>query len=236
MEITIKFNFKNKLTKKEKKQVYGLVRSGHVNAYGSFSKFGSGPGIYAIKCLKTNMEYIGSTKNIQLRLGKHFSELNLNRHRNTRLQKDYNEYGHENFEIFVYEYTDKNLLEKEKRYQINKGIKNIYNEKISGYYMTKELRDKHASSDKSTHKTKEYREKMSRLKTNKIRQFSLLMTPIKDWNSCIEIVETLGYTRSVILGCCNGSKSQAYGFLWRYIDDEGNIRNDGYDKGRKFKK
>lgn len=48
----------------------------------------------------------------------------------------------------------------------------------------------------------------------------------------VKICETLGYTRSVILSCCNGSKPKAYGYKWRYIDDNGNILKSGYTKAR----
>lgn len=33
-----------------------------------------------------------------------------------------------------------------------------------------------------------------------------------------------------IRGCCNGSKNTAYGYIWRYIDNDNNIINDGYKK------
>ena len=79
--------------------------------------------------------------------------------------------------------------------------------KISNYYMDDKLRQKYANSDKSSHKTKEYREKMSNLKSNYIAQFDLAGNPIAIWDSVNEIHEKLGYTCSVIRCGCNGSKN-----------------------------
>lgn len=74
---------------------------------------------------------------------------------------------------------------------------------------------------------------MSKLKTNKVAQYYMDGELIKIWDSAVQICENLGYTRSVILSCCNGNKPHAYSYLWRYVDDNGNIVNDGYAKGRK---
>lgn len=41
------------------------------------------------------------------------------------------------------------------------------------------------------------------------------------------------YKINPIRGCCNGSKNTAYGYVWRYIDNDNNIINDGYKKRRK---
>lgn len=212
---------------------YGEVRKNDNFAYGEFSKYGNSPTIYGIKCNITNKIYVGSTKNISRRLSKHFSLLYRNEHPNKTLQNDYNIFGYNNFEIIIYNNNPTNLLEEEREIQINIGIDYLYNEKISNYYMSEELRLKHANSDKSSHKTKEYRDKMSKLKTNKVAQYDLVMNLIKIWDSAKQICEELGYTRSVILSCCNRSKPHAYGYNWRYVDDYGNIILDGYAKARK---
>ena len=83
-------------------------------------------------------------------------------------------------------------------------------------------------SIKSSHKTKEYREKMSNLKSNYIAQFDLAGNPIAIWDSVNEIHEKLGYTCSVIRCGCNGSKKHPYGYYWRYCDSQGNILDNGY--------
>lgn len=228
-EIKIKFKFKS--PKKEHKKVYGEYRGNNTLYYGEMSKYGNNEAVYGIKNKITNKIYIGTTKKLQFRLLKHFNELHHNRHRAKRFQEDYNKFGKDSFEIIIFDNTYS--LQKEKEIQIEYGIDNIYNEKITGYYITEELREQRRNTSKETHKTKEYREKMSKLKTNLVAQYDLNMKLIKIWNSAIEICETLGYTRSVILSCCNRNKKHAYGFNWRYVDNNGKIIYDGYKKARK---
>lgn len=228
-----KFKFKFKATKDSVRDntIKSNIRSNQNIVYGSLSNLDKS-GIYEISCNKSNKVYIGSTKNVQLRCLKHFSELRLNRHKCKELQKDYNQFGYDSFKVLIIEETNEFLLEKEKQYQIDKGIDNLYNEKISGFYMKEELKTIYAKTDKSTHKSDAYRNKMSKLKTNKVAQFTLDGEYIKTFNSAVEICELFGYTRSVILSACNGSKRQAYGYQWRYVDDENNIITNGYEKAR----
>lgn len=232
-----KFIFKksiNKDSKNRKHGLYGEIRNGDNIPYGYFSKYGNNAAIYGIKCKINNKIYIGSTIHLQRRLLKHFNELFHNRHRTKKLQLDFNLYGLNNFEIIVFENTHEKLLDKERILQISTGIENLYNEKISGYYVDPEYSKKLASSNKNTHKSKEYREKMSKMKTNLVAQYTLDFKLIKIWDSAIKICEELGYTRSVILSCCNGSKKRAYGFNWRYVNECGEIIYNGYEKARKI--
>lgn len=236
--IMLKLNLKLSNAKSNTPEVhgkYGSIRNGDNVAYGDFSIYANKSGIYGIKCKITNKIYIGSSKDLQKRFSKHFSELYLNRHANKCMQEDFNKYGYDNFELIVYEYTNENLLSKETNKQKELGVDNIYNEKISGFYITKELRQKYANASKESHKTESYRNKMRQIKSNKVAQYDLEMNLIKIWDSALQIHKELGHTKSVILCCCNGSKKRAYGYNWRYVDDNGNIVTDGYEKGRKHK-
>lgn len=224
------FSFENHIKIKKEKSI---VRKNHHTVYGTFSKYGNDCAVYGIKCKITNKVYIGSTKHIQRRLMKHFSELHLNRHRAKQLQKEYNLYGKDAFEIIIYSNSSIDLLKIEKDKQLEIGIDNLYNEKISGVWIKDEYRQQLSKASKATHKTKEYREKMSKLKSNKIAQYTLDMRLVKIWDSALQVCEELGHTRSVILSCCNGYKLRAYGFNWRYITDNGHLVYDGYAKGRK---
>lgn len=231
-----KLNFNNYGSKKKTPKPhgnYGEIRKGDIIPYGHFARYGNKGAIYGIKSKITNKIYIGSTKNLQRRLLKHFNELYHNRHRTKKLQQDYNKYGLNSFEIIVYENTNDNLLNKEKIIQLLNGIENIYNEKISGVWVDPEYSKKLASSSKNTHKSQEYRQKMSKMKTNKVAQYTVWMQHVKTWDSAIQICEELGFTRSVILSCCNGSKPKAYGYIWKYVNDNGEIIKNGYDKARK---
>lgn len=50
-------------------------------------------GIYSIKCLINNREYIGSSKDISIRWNTHLIELIMGTHHNSGLQEDFNRYG-----------------------------------------------------------------------------------------------------------------------------------------------
>lgn len=212
---------------------YGKIYKNANVEYGRFSKYRCKSGVYGIKNKITKKVYIGSSKDLQRRFLKHFNELFHNRHRTKLLQQDFNKYGIDSFDIIIYEYTDDNLLQKEKEFQLLESIDNLYNEQISGHYITEELKQIRKNTSKATHKTKEYREKMSKMKTNLIGEFDINMKLIKIWESAIKICEEKGYTRSVILSCCNGSKKWAYRRNWRYVDKDGNIIENGYNKARK---
>lgn len=234
---TYDFNIKSKYAQSGNLcGMYGAVYRNANVPYGTFSRYGNDSAIYGIKSKITNKVYVGATKHIQRRLMKHFNELFHHRHRTKDLQKDFDKYGFESFEIIIY-CTNSNidLLEKEKEIQVSVGIKNLYNEKVRGVYIREEYRRQLANTSKETHKSKEYREKMSKLKSNKIAQYDISGNVIKIWESSNEICNTLHYTKSVILSCCNGSKPRAYGYNWRYVDDNGNIVTNGYLKARKNK-
>lgn len=230
--VTFNFSLPKKQRKDKEvknKEVYGVIRGNGVVPYGDLAKYADVVGVYYIKSKTSNKQYVGSSKNIQRRIGKHFSELKYNRHRDKDLQEEYNLYGYDNFECGVYETCNiDELLIKEKEWQVKIGIDNLYNQKISGYYITEELRKMHANADKSTHKTQSYRDKMSKLKSNYIAQYDLNHNLIKIWDSAKEVCDTLGYTRSVILSGCNGSKKHPYGYYWRYCDSKGNTIYNGY--------
>jgi group I intron endonuclease len=74
-------------------------------------------GIYKIINKKTNDFYIGSSKNIDKRIKRHFNDLLNNKHNNIHLQRVYNKYGKD---IFIVEIIEKcnqeDLLIKEQFY------------------------------------------------------------------------------------------------------------------------
>lgn len=59
--------------------------------------------IYAIKNLKNNKMYIGSTKNLKSRKYQHFRQLKLNLHHSQHLQHSYNKYGKDYFAFYILE-------------------------------------------------------------------------------------------------------------------------------------
>lgn len=190
--------------------------------YGHFTKL-SISGVYCIRCKTNGLEYIGSSFDIGKRLTKHFSELRFNRHRNKKLQEDFNNYSFDDFEYFVIEETE-HYAKREVEIQIAKatenGIESLYNEKIEGYYITEELRQARATSNKDTHKTDEYRKKMSELKSNKLIQLTRNGDVVAIYNNMTEVIEkNPTFKAQPIRGVCNGSKKTAYDYKWEYIKD-----------------
>ena len=226
-ESNLRFAIKSiKTNSKQSKDFDVNVRNGHTIKYGHFSYLRKS-GIYKIVCYDSDKIYIGSSKDVQNRVIKHFSLLRKNTHPNAVLQQDYNTFGFSRFDVQIIEETDVDLISKETKYQIEFGIENLYNELIKGVYTSEKHKLSCINADKSSHQTKEYREKMSKLKSNKIAKFDIKGEYIETYESSKFICDTFGYTRSVILSACNGSKKTAYGFQWRYVDNNNNILNSG---------
>jgi len=75
-------------------------------------------GIYCIENLTTNKKYIGQSKNISYRIKQHLYELRNNKHYNSYLQKAWNKYGEDNFNIYVVEYCSIQDLDEKERFYI----------------------------------------------------------------------------------------------------------------------
>lgn len=77
------------------------------------------PGIYAIRHIETGRLYIGSSKNIRIRIKTHFYDLRKNQHHCAYLQNAWNKYGDDAFEVEVLEQCELDrtvLLEREQHY------------------------------------------------------------------------------------------------------------------------
>lgn len=97
--------------------------------------------IYAIRCKVNGKLYIGRTNNINTRMEQHFNLLRKKKHSNKLLSKDFNNYGEENFEIYILE---KNVIYKDKKKEIEyMRLYNTFDEKFGynqGNYKSKEVK------------------------------------------------------------------------------------------------
>lgn len=75
-------------------------------------------GIYCIENLTTHKKYIGQSNNISYRIKQHLYELRNDKHYNSYLQKAWNKYGEEDFNIYVVEYCDVEILDEKERFYI----------------------------------------------------------------------------------------------------------------------
>lgn len=212
---------------------FGKQRANQFVTYGTYSSYVKKTGIYFIKNKVNGFYYIGSSNDIGSRLIKHFSQLRKGNHPNGPMLADYNKFGPNVFEFGVLEYCDSDLPNKERDYQNLYGIGNLYNLQIKDTFHSKKQLDSWKSSNKSSHKTEEYRTKMKTLKSNKVGKFDKITHAlIETFNSTEEVCNKYNLTKSVIMGCCNGSKKSAYGFIWHYLDSENNIMLQGKGKHR----
>ena len=212
---------------------YGKFRSKQHVYYGYFTWLKNKSGIYCITCKVNNQKYIGASKDIYKRISKHFSNLRLGKHPNHRLQIDYNKYGIDKFVVTIIEETTENLLQKEAKYQSDYNRVELYNLEISGGYKSDAQRLAWATYDHAAHKTKEYKKKMHDLKANRIGQFDRYDGhKIAEYEDSDAACKASGLAKSTLLGCCNGSKKTGKGYIWHYLDSDGNIITSGKGKER----
>lgn len=62
-------------------------------------------------------------------------------------------------------------------------------------------------------------------KAKPIKQFDLKGNLIKVWGSSIEAANSLGVSRSNICQCLKGRQKTCRNYIWRYEDEETNLRN-----------
>ena len=187
--------------------------------YGEFKDFRKS-GIYELSCIVNNKSYIGASSDIGSRVSKHFSELRLNRHPNRRLQIDYNLYGQDNFKYSILEETT-NLYEREIYYQTQRALDILYNDKITGIFQVERLN--HNGASRETHKTQEYRDKMSTLLTkHKVARIDIITKEILEVFESVQSIELEypNYKVNVIRGVCNGTKRSYRGYGWIYLDKD----------------
>lgn len=213
---------------------YGKYRSNSNLPYGYCNKFQKQIGIYFIRNKENGCIYIGASTNIGSRISKHFSDLKKQKHPNHKLLNDYNKYGIDCFEFGILEICEYNKLkDKEREYQIKYDINSLYNLEISHVLRSDKQISSVKNQDKTNHKTKEYRQKMKTLKENKIGQFDKYSHKlIKIYNNSDEVCNEFDIAKSTLLGCCNGSKKSAKGFIWHYLDENNNVIAEGKGKNR----
>ena len=84
-------------------------------------------GIYCIENIVNKKKYIGSSINVYKRRNRHFSELKMLKHKNSKLQNSYNKHGKDKFIFYVLELVeDKNELIFKEQFYID-SMKPEYN-------------------------------------------------------------------------------------------------------------
>ena len=76
----------------------------------------------------------------------------------------------------------------------------------------------HSISHRIASNTRNYPKFNARTDKRPVLQMSLDGTPIKRWESTIEVKGALGYSDWSIKQCCRGNRKTAYGFIWQYAN------------------
>lgn len=67
-------------------------------------------GVYLVKCLANNRDYVGSSKDIKKRWKEHRFDLNHNQHHNRHWQNAWNKYGANQFAWSILEETELDVV------------------------------------------------------------------------------------------------------------------------------
>ena len=106
------------------------------------------PTIYKITNLVNGRVYVGSAWTFNERCYRHFSALRSGKHKNHRLQTDYNVHGCQSFEIQTIKIYRIESISRKKLYEIEQmyidGLKPYYNiqNKVNGFIMTDDIKKK----------------------------------------------------------------------------------------------
>lgn len=197
---------------------------------------GSKSGIYCIENLVNHKKYIGQSKNLKKRLSDHLSELRNGKHFNDHLQRSWDAYGQENFNIYVICYCNKEELDEKEIYYID-----FYNtmDKDFGY-------NKDSGGNKYKTRRAESREKMrlywkehggandgllqATIRARKpVVQYTTKGKLIAEFDSIVEASESTGIDFRQISAACVGKYKTSMGFVWRFKGEDFNkfeIYND----------
>lgn len=180
--------------------------------------------IYGIQNIITNKWYIGSTFNLRDRIRRHRYALLTHTHHSSKLQRSFDKYGINSFEIFVIE-SFKNLDIDD---LINKEIDyiNQYDSLNNGYNMTKDCR-----MYKQFKLSKEAVNKIKTKNSKAVIQFDLTGKFIKRFKSLTEAANELNeQTTNISKACKLGVSHSVKGFIFVYEKDYDETKDYSYKK------
>ena len=180
--------------------------------------------VYGIKNIITNKWYIGSTFNLHDRIRRHRYALLTHTHHSSKLQRSFDKYGINNFEVFIIE-SFKNLDIDD---LINKEIDyiNQYDSLNNGYNMTKDCR-----IYKQFKLSKEAINKVAAKNNKAVIQFDLNGNYIKKFNSITEAATELNeQTTNISKACKLGVSHSVKNFIFIYEKDYDETKDYSYKK------
>ena len=184
-----------------------------------FQKAGGRVGIYTITNIVNNKIYVGQTTDLVERLARHKYHLKLGVHDNRLLQKDFIEFGVDNFKFERLVLVEKQFLISEENYWSNLLLSTDRN---FGYNITSTGTGKKSKETKELIRTKaltssnNMKDKFGELnhRSKPIRQFDLHGNLIKIWGSTRLAEMSLGFRTDGLRDALSTVTKKYKGFIW----------------------
>lgn len=170
-------------------------------------------GIYCIINIINNHRYVGSAKNIRQRLWKHRTLLRHQKHENRYLQNAWNKYGENNFDFYVLESCEENILLEREQYYVNL-LNPEYN--LMKEVLRPQLSEESRKKLSQTRKAKIASGEIKKTHNRHIFQYDLEGNFIAEYESIREAARVVNTVVSSIHRCLNGTYGQAKGYQWKY--------------------
>lgn len=177
------------------------------------------PVIYGILNTKTEKWYIGSCINMRNRMRRHYYYLIHNNHHSKKLQRSWNLYGEDCFEVYVLF----NITETDTMFDIEEAYIKKYNSKDNGYNILDYCR--HTNTFIMSKESKEKAGKTHRKKVIAINRFTNEI--YKTYNSITEASEDIKESTSNISQVCKGKL--------RYVKNYVFVYENEYDSNKDYK-
>lgn len=193
-------------------------------------------GVYVIKNKLNNKIYVGSSFCVRRRLKDHLNKLLQNKHNNKHLQSAFNKYGQTSFQFAILEYCEPikdTILAIEQKYlDLNPEYNNAKCAKNNaGWHHTKESIEKivknrvgkprpvNVKNPSPAIKIKKYNY-INKNRTIPVEQYTLDGTYINSFYSISSAARSINRRREGIRDCCRGRQLSAYGYIWKYKQDD----------------